>query len=126
MIEAPADWWGDAGWRLHPYLCFGAVDWNAKVWVNGRFAIEHEGGYTPFTVDLSNYVRPGVPTTLTVRVADYCDADQPLGKQTDDWYTHTGGIWQTVWLEGRPDAHLAGLRITPHLEAGTAAFAATV
>ena len=113
-------------WRLRPYLCFGAVDWSAKVWINGRFATEHDGGYTPFTVDLSDHVRPGSLATLTVRVVDHGDADQPLGKQTDDWYTHTSGIWQTVWLEGRPAAHLEGLRITPNLEAGTATFIATV
>ena len=45
--------------RLRPFLCFGAVDWSAKVWVNGRFAGEHAGGYTPFALDISRYVRPG-------------------------------------------------------------------
>ena len=88
-------------WRIQPFLCFGAVDWSAKVWVNGRFVGEHVGGYTPFELDISRYVRPGKPATLTVRVWDACDADTPLGKQTDEWYTHSGGIWQTVWLEGR-------------------------
>ena len=83
-----------------------AVDWSARVWVNGRFVTEHEGGYTPFEVDLSRYVRPGQIVTLTVRVWDACDADTPLGKQTEEWYTHSGGIWQTVWLEARPSAHL--------------------
>jgi hypothetical protein len=144
-IEVPADWAertperaaargperggerlssrGTVHWRLRPYLCFGAVDWSAKVWINGRFVTEHDGGYTPFVMDLSRYVRPGSPATLTVRVLDVCDADTPLGKQTDDWYTHTGGIWQTVWLEGRPAAHVASLRITPDLAQGAASFA---
>src|SRR5581483_1903018 len=103
-------------WRLRPYLCFGAVDWHARVWVNGRFAGEHTGGYTPFALDISRFVRPGVPATLTVRAYDACDADTPLGKQTVRWYTHSGGIWQTVWLEGRPAAYLARLQSTPHLE----------
>ena len=62
-IEVPAEWTG-----LRSYLCFGAVDWSARVWINGRFAAEHEGGYTPFEVDLSRYARPGMPMTLTVRV----------------------------------------------------------
>jgi hypothetical protein len=110
------------GWRLRPALCFGAVDWNAKVWVDGRFVAEHSGGYTPFTLDLSRYLRPGRPATLTVRVWDACDADTPLGKQTYDWYTHSGGIWQTVWLEGRPAAHLTRVHVTPHLEEGRATF----
>jgi hypothetical protein len=110
-------------WRRKPYLCFGAVDWHARVWINGRFAGEHSGGYTPFDLDLSHYVRPGQPATLTARAWDACDADTPLGKQTENWYTHSGGIWQTVWLEGRAAAHLSHLHVTPHLEAGTATFA---
>ena len=66
VIEAPREWADPGGrrpgpgarrpattWRRRPYLCFGAVDWNAKVWVDGRFVTEHDGGYTPFAVDLS-------------------------------------------------------------------------
>src|SRR5581483_9766335 len=117
-------------WRLRPYLCFGAVDWNAKVWINGRFVMEHDGGYTPFCADISRFVRPGVPATLTVRAYDACDADTPLGKQVEEWYTHSGGIWQTVWLEGRPAAYLARLQSTPHLEpdhsSARACFALTI
>jgi hypothetical protein len=110
-------------WQRKPYLCFGAVDWHARVWVNGRFVGEHSGGYTPFDLDLSRYVRPGQTATLTVRAWDACDADTPLGKQTENWYTHSGGIWQTVWLEGRPAAHLAHVHVTPHLESGSTTFA---
>lgn len=113
-------------WRLRPFLCFGAVDWNAKVWVNGRFAAEHDGGYTPFEVDLSGYLQPGQPAALTVRVWDNSAADTPLGKQTINWYTSSSGIWQTVWLEGRPAAHLTRVHVTPALEAGRATFDVTV
>jgi hypothetical protein len=113
-------------WRRKPVLCFGAADWHARIWINGRFAGEHSGGYTPFELDLSRYLRSGQPATLTVRVWDACDADTPLGKQTENWYTHSGGIWQTVWLEGQAPAHLAHLRITPHLETGTAVFTARI
>ena len=110
------------GWRLRPFLCFGAVDWSARVWVNGRFAAEHAGGYTPFSVDLSNLVRPGEAATLTVRVWDTSAAEQPLGKQVERWYTHTGGIWQPVWVEGRAAAHITRVHVTPDLAAGTARF----
>ena len=113
-------------WRLKPSLCFGAVDWSARVWVNGRFVGEHIGGYTPFELDLSRYVRPGKPATLTVRAWDACDADTLLGKQTEDWYTHSGGIWQTVWLEGRPAAHITHIHVTPDVETGEALFAVSV
>ncbi|HXI19033.1 MAG TPA: glycoside hydrolase family 2 TIM barrel-domain containing protein, partial [Chloroflexota bacterium] len=109
-------------WALRPYLCFGAVDWSARVWVNGRFAGEHSGGFTPFALDLSHLVRPGRPATLTVRAWDTSSADTPLGKQVERWYTHSGGIWQTVWLEGRPAAHLTKVHVTPHLEEGAATF----
>jgi hypothetical protein len=110
-------------WRRRPYLCFGAVDWNAKVWVDGRFVAEHDGGYSPFYLDISQYVRPGRPAVLTVRVCDTSAADTPIGKQTVRWYTPSSGIWQTVWLEGRPGAHLTRAHVTPHLEQGSATFA---
>ncbi len=113
-------------WRVRPFLCFGAVDWSAKVWINGRFVGEHVGGYTPFELDISRYVRPGKPVTLTVRAYDACDADTLLGKQTTDWYNHSGGIWQTVWLEGRAHAYIEHLRVTPNIETGEALFAVTV
>jgi len=129
-LEVPSDWaerapeGGPPRWRLTPWLCFGAVDWHARVWVNGRFAGEHSGGYTPFSLDLGRFVQPGEPATLTVRAFDACDADTPLGKQTYDWYTPSSGIWQTVWLEGRPAAHLSRLHVTPGLE--KASFGVTV
>ena len=113
-------------WRVRPFLCFGAVDWSAKVWINGRFVGEHVGGYTPFELDISRYVRPGKPVTLTVRVYDACDADTLLGKQTTDWYNHSGGIWQTVWLEGRAAAYIQHIHVTPDIEAGEALFTITV
>ncbi|MBI3972612.1 MAG: hypothetical protein HY332_15145 [Chloroflexi bacterium] len=129
-VEVPAEWASTRGakgsaqidWRWRPYLCFGAVDWNAKVWVNGRFVTEHDGGYSPFAIDLSHHVRPGIPATVTVRAWDACDADVPLGKQVDEWYTHSGGIWQTVWLEARPAAHLSRIHLAPDLPKGKATF----
>ncbi len=113
-------------WRVRPILCFGAVDWGAKVWVDGRFVGEHTGGYTPFELDLSRYLRPGQPATLTVRAWDACEADTLLGKQVEEWYTHSGGIWQTVWLEGRPAACVQHVQITPLWKEGRARFGVTV
>ena len=113
-------------WRVKPTLCFGAVDWSAKVWINGRFVGEHVGGYTPFELDISRYAHPGKPVTLTVRAYDACDADTLLGKQTEEWYTPSGGIWQTVWLEGRPQAHIAHIHVTPLTDTCEALFRVSV
>ena len=102
MFEVPADWKGK---RLQ--LHFEAVDWQSKVWVNGKEVGEHEGGYTPFTFDISTTVQPG-DNTLTVRVFDPTEKSaQPLGKQSRGnfsdargiRYTSTSGTRQTVWLD---------------------------
>lgn len=85
-------------------LKFGAVDWKASVWVNGSLAATHEGGYSPFSIDVTRFLRPE-SNELVVRVEDRDDPRQPRGKQSwrgerfGCWYTPTTGIWQTVWLE---------------------------
>jgi hypothetical protein len=107
-ITIPENWQG-----LKPYLHFGAIDWSARVWLNGQLIAEHENGYLPFACDLSPYLRPGETATLTVRAFDIADAATPVGKQVPQWYTYSSGIWQTVWLEGRAPNHLAGLRLIP-------------
>jgi len=88
-------------------LNVGAVDFEATVWVNSKLAGIYEGGYTPFSFDITDLLNPaGQPNHLTIRVYDNeLDPDQPRGKQhptgeTNLWhYTHLTGIWQTVWLE---------------------------
>jgi len=96
------------------WLRFGAVDWEARVWVNGREAGRHEGGYTPFAFDVTPLVSPGREATIVVRAFDATDPELPLGKQVPAWYTPTSGIWQTVWLEARPARYVDRLRLTPH------------
>ena len=114
-FTVPAAWDG-----LVPYLNFEAVDWNARVWINGQFAAEHEGGYLPFSVDLSPYVQPGETATVTVRAFDIAEATTLVGKQVPRWYTHSSGIWQTVWLEGRAANHITNARIEPDVDQGQA------
>ncbi|MBQ5517107.1 MAG: beta-galactosidase [Bacteroidales bacterium] len=102
-------------------LHFGAVDWKADIWVNDIKAGSHTGGYTPFSLDITDALVPG-ENTLTVKVWDGTDTGfQPRGKQVRNpsgiWYTSVTGIWQTVWLEPVPEQHIAGLRITPDLDA---------
>ena len=103
-------------------LHFGAVDWQADVWVNGVKAGSHTGGYTPFSLDITDALQAG-DNSLTVRVWDGTDTGfQPRGKQVRKpsgiWYTSVTGIWQTVWLEPVPQQHIADLRTTPDPDAG--------
>ena len=99
----------------HVWLRFGAVDWQAEVWVNGRKVAGHEGGYTPFDADISDAVRRDGDNILVVRVVDPTDPDLPTGKQVG-WYTPSSGIWQTVWLEARPKTHIAGFHVATTIQ----------
>jgi beta-galactosidase/beta-glucuronidase len=103
-------------------LHFGAVDYCATVWINGHEAGCHEGGYTPFTIDLSSY-DDGSPLVIVVRAQDDPgDLARPRGKQDwqlephSIWYPRTTGIWQTVWLETVPSSWIGRIRWTPNLE----------
>lgn len=110
------------GWRDRPdhdlLLHFGAVDYRATVWVNGREVGHNRGGHVPFAFDIAPYLRKG-NNRLTVRVEDRQDPHQPRGKQSSsgvprgiDYYCTTG-IWQTVWLEPVPALRIDHLHITP-------------
>jgi len=117
-FSVPKSWKGQ-----RVLLHFGAVDWRADVWVNGVKAGTHTGGYTPFSLDITDALQAG-DNTLTVRVWDGTDTGfQPRGKQVRKpsgiWYTSVTGIWQTVWLEPVPQQHIANLRITPDLASGS-------
>lgn len=114
-LTIPAEWEG-----LDPILHFGAVDWEAHVWINGELVAEHANGYLPFSCNLRNVASPGETVRLTVRAFDIADAATLVGKQVPRWYTHSSGIWQTVWLEGRHASYIGELPITPDLEQGQA------
>jgi Glycosyl hydrolases family 2, TIM barrel domain/Glycosyl hydrolases family 2, sugar binding domain/Glycosyl hydrolases family 2 len=101
-------------------LHFGAVDWEATVWLNGVQVGTHRGGYDPFTIDITDAVRPG-EQEIVVKVVDPTDRGwQPRGKQVSKpggiWYTPVTGIWQTVWLEPVASTHIDRLRIVPDIE----------
>lgn len=101
-------------------LHFGAVDWEASVWVNGNQAGTHQGGYTPFWFDITELLHEA-ENELLVSVWDPTDTHwQPRGKQVLDpksiWYTAISGIWQTVWLEPVPDPFITRLKLTPDLD----------
>ena len=102
-------------------LHFGAVDYSARVWVNGFLVAEHEGGHTPFTADISQALHVQGPQRLTVRVEDDpLDLAKPRGKQDwqlephSIWYPRTTGIWQPVWIERVGRTYIGQVRWTPH------------
>ncbi|MEM1183768.1 MAG: sulfatase-like hydrolase/transferase [Planctomycetota bacterium] len=102
-------------------LHFGAVDWFASVYVNGELIGTHRGGFDGFGFDITDALVEGDTQTVTVRVEDPSDTGtQPVGKQTDNprgiWYTQVSGIWQTVWLETVPRAHIADVSVTTEIE----------
>lgn len=109
-----------SGQRL--LLHFGAVDWQTTVWVNGREVGQHEGGYDPFTFDITDALKPETSQEIVVAVWDPTDrGPQPRGKQVSKpsgiYYTPTTGIWQTVWLEPVPKTYIDSLKIVPDLNA---------
>ncbi|MDP9363570.1 MAG: glycoside hydrolase family 2 [Chloroflexota bacterium] len=108
--------------RLH----FGAVDYRAEVWVNGRLVAMHEGGHTPFDADVTEaLLAGGAEQVVVVRAEDNpTDLTQPRGKQDWEpephriWYHRTTGIWQPVWLEPVPRTRIAEVRWTPDPDRG--------
>ena len=105
-------------------LHFGAVDYQAMVFLNGTLVCEHEGGHTSFSVDITDFLGEG-EQILVIRVFDPLkDELIPRGKQIWEespkgiWYTGTTGIWQTVWLEAVNKKHISGIKFTPLFDDG--------
>ena len=105
-------------------LHFGAVDWRSEIYVNGKIAASHEGGFDPFSADITTYLKKGNQQEIAIRVWDPTDkGPQPNGKQVVNphgiWYTPVTGIWQTVWLEAVPETYVRHTRNTPDTDKGT-------
>ena len=96
-------------------LHFGAVDQEAKIYINGKYVGRHIGGYTPFSFDITDYITVG-ENELKVKVYDDVTDNIPSGKQSEKvysygcFYTRTTGIWQTVWLEIVPNDHIVSVK----------------
>jgi Glycosyl hydrolases family 2, sugar binding domain/Glycosyl hydrolases family 2/Glycosyl hydrolases family 2, TIM barrel domain len=115
-FSIPPSWHGRRI-RLH----FGAVDWECQIWVNGHAIGRHQGGYDPFTFDVTDSLRWNGPEEIIVAAADPTDdGDQPRGKQSRKpegiFYTSTSGIWQTVWLEPVPQTCIDNLKTVPDVD----------
>ncbi|BCG57143.1 glycoside hydrolase family 2 protein [Paenibacillus sp. URB8-2] len=109
-------------------LHFQAVDYIAKVWINGIMAGSHQGGYAAFSFDITPYLVFGADNRITVKAEDSNDCTQPRGKQrwTKDsfecFYVQTTGIWQTVWLEFVEESRLDAVKITPDIDSNRVRF----
>lgn len=136
--ETPASGIGDTGYHQRVWyqrtfsikrtesrlmLHFGAVDYQAKVWLNGQYVGLHEGGHTPFKFDITNYLIDGEEQVITLCAEDDpLDLTKPRGKQDwqrdphSIWYPRTTGIWQTVWVEEIASTYIEKFRSTPLLE----------
>ncbi len=120
FIDVPGRW---NGRRIH--LHFGACDYVTTVWLNGDRVGGHEGGYTPFTLELTGLLKGDGRDELVVRATDDTRRGGiPRGKQSPRYesfgchYTRTTGIWQTVWLEAVPRTYVERVHVWPDLERG--------
>ena len=102
---------GSGRWLLH----FGAADQRAQVYINGKLAGEHAGGYEAFCMDVTDLWQEGENEIKVICRDDLTDRSFPYGKQTltrgGMWYTPVSGIWQTVWMERVPETYIKKLRI---------------
>jgi beta-galactosidase/beta-glucuronidase len=133
--NAGANEFAEAGWRpgQRMLLHFGAVDWTARVWVNGQLVTIHEGGQTPFSADITAVIEPDGDNEIVV-----CAQDDPedvsilRGKQDwrDQphviWYHRTTGIWQSVWLEAVPSTSIRALALSSDVPSGTVTVQAEI
>lgn len=124
-FTVPTDW-RTAGQRV--LLNFEAVDWEATVYVNGRFVGQHRGGYDPFSFDVTPSLLAEGPQELIVAVYDPGnDAAIAVGKQANArfadpqryTYAPSSGIWLPVWLEPVPARHLVDFHAVPDIDAGS-------
>lgn len=105
-------------------LHFGAVNWDCRVAINGVVAGRHQGGYDPFTLDITKFVTSSGPQTVSLEVSNPVDAgSQPRGKQVRKpggiFYTASTGIWQTVWAEGVPETFIDGVHTNASAATGS-------
>jgi len=105
-------------------LNFGAVDWEATIWINEKLVGVHKGGFTPFYFEISEYLKKGEDNELILSVWDPTDREhQEHGKQSLKpkiiLYTAVSGIWQTVWFEPVSDTYIESLKMVPNIDSET-------
>lgn len=114
------------------FINFGAVDYEATLYVNGKKAGCHKGGYASFKFEITEYLVEGENTLVLNAVDDVRNPLVPRGKQCEELksrgcdYTRTTGIWQTVWLEFTPKAYVKNFKFYPDAENGAITITANV
>ncbi len=118
-FNVPKDWKGK-----DILLNFGAVDWETNVYVNGIKVGSHQGGFDPFSFDISEALNPNGDQEIVVSVWDpTSEGTQARGKQVAKphgiWYTPVSGIWQTVWIEPVAQQSIASIKVTPEIDSSS-------
>lgn len=114
--------------RKRIILHFQAVDYIAKLWVNGTYVGQHQGGYAAFSFDITSYIQFGQSNSLIMKVEDSQSCTQPRGKQRwvdnnfECFYVQTTGIWQSVWLEYVAESYIKSVKMTPDLDSQSVRF----
>ncbi len=107
-IRVPESWKGK-----RVFLVVGASDWKTTGWLDGQPVGGHQGGYTPFELELTKAAKPGRDQRLVLRVDDTPHPFKLEGKQG---YGKARGLWQTVYLEARPAVHVDSFEFHPSVE----------
>ena len=107
-FQIPPDWKGQT-----VFLVIGACDWLTTAWIDGHKLGEHQGGFTPFEFELTEHITPGQTHHLTLRMDD---SPLPFKLEGKQGYGRAAGIWQTVYLEARPQTALEAVHFTPDID----------
>ncbi|HVV70053.1 MAG TPA: glycoside hydrolase family 2, partial [Verrucomicrobiae bacterium] len=119
--KSPIAWYARSlrlpdGWeQQRVFLVIGACDWETQAWLDGHPLGKHQGGYVPFEFELTGLLTPGQDHRLVLRVDDATRAFKLEGKQG---YGNARGIWQTVYLESRPQRFLRQVHFLPDIDSG--------
>jgi len=116
-FRIPKEWQETQKIILH----FEAVDWETTIYINGKSAGIHKGGYDPFNIDITPFLKKKGKQKLVLSVWDPTDDGfQPRGKQVSNpkgiWYTPVTGIWQTVWLEPVNSQYINNYKLVPDID----------
>jgi hypothetical protein len=98
------------------FITIGASDWETSLWIDGQFLGKHQGGYTPFSFDLSPFAKMGTNQKITIKVDDKRRDFTLYGKQG---YGDARGLWQTVYLEARGKSYIDYLHFIPNIDQNT-------